>query len=291
MQSPYSKATNMKTIVIPVDFTATTDNAVNYAAEWSQQYGYERIILLKSFYDSMFENIAVSEGYANVNQDCLNTDRQAMEKQLNEQCRNLAAKAPHVKVLTAHSEVPLLRAVIELVQDEKPDLVLLGSDTYQYASGSFVSGNVIGLAKVSPTRVLIVPADCQYRKVTDALVPCDFNTLTALDKVNLLRNNPYWQNLKLHVLNVDVKGQYQNIDAKFQEHENRLHDYLKNFEYEIHYRNEKNVISGIKNFTKENDIQLIIALPGRHSFLYNLTHNSISEAIYRNARQPVLILK
>jgi nucleotide-binding universal stress UspA family protein len=281
----------MKTIVIPVDFTATTDNAVNFAAAWSQQYGYERIILLKSFYDSMFESIAVSEGYANVSQDCLNTDRQVMVKQLNEQCRSLAAKVPNTKVMTAHSEVPLLRAMIEMVEDEKPELVILGSDNYHYSSGSFVSGNAVGIAKASRTRVLIVPANCQYRPVTDALVPCDFNTLTALDKVNLLRTNPYWQDVRLHVLNVDAKGLYLNPDAKFQERENRLHDYLKNFQHEIYYRNDKNVMSGIKGFISEYDVQLIIALPGRHSFLYSLTHNSISEALYRNAQLPVLILK
>ncbi len=82
-----------------------------------------------------------------------------------------------------------------------------------------------------------------------------------------------------------------NPDEKFRERENSLHNYLQNFEHEIHYRSDRNVINGIINFTKEHNVQLIIALPGRHSFLYSLTHDSISKAIYRNAKQPVLILK
>jgi hypothetical protein len=36
---------------------------------------------------------------------------------------------------------------------------------------------------------------------------------------------------------------------------------------------------------------MIIALPGKYSFFYNLTHKSITQAIALNAARPVLILK
>ncbi len=53
----------MKTLLIPVDFTATTDNAVTFGAAWAKRYAYERIILLKTFYDNVFDNIVVSAEY------------------------------------------------------------------------------------------------------------------------------------------------------------------------------------------------------------------------------------
>jgi hypothetical protein len=58
--------TNMKTLLVPVDFTATSENAVNFAIEWCRTYEYERIILLKTFYDSIFEGLIVSAEYSNV---------------------------------------------------------------------------------------------------------------------------------------------------------------------------------------------------------------------------------
>src|SRR5689334_4892173 len=105
----------MKTMLIPVDFTATSENSINFAAEWSERYGYERIILLKSYYDSVFETVVVSEGYANVNEESLNTERANAKEQLDEWCHSLAAKMPGKKVMTALSEMPLLRAVAELL--------------------------------------------------------------------------------------------------------------------------------------------------------------------------------
>ena len=70
-----------------------------------------------------------------------------------------------------------------------------------------------------------------------------------------------------------------------------LHDYLKNFNHEIYYAEDKNVIRGILDFQRINKMQLMIALPGSYSFLYSLTHKSISEALCKNTVLPVMILK
>jgi nucleotide-binding universal stress UspA family protein len=282
----------MKTILIPVDFTETSDNAVNFATAWSRQYGYERIILLKSFYDSMFESVVISAEYSNFNQENLNREREVAVERLHQLCRGLAAKThPQVKVITAVSEAPLLRAIMELIDREKPELIVVGSDNFSYSSESFVASNVIAIAKVSPVRVLVVPASYTYQPVMEALVPCDYDFLATVNKVNNLRSTPQWQEVTLNILNVDAKERYLNPDDIFRERETRLHEYLKNFRYQLYYRNERNIISGIKNFISDHPVQLIIALPGKHSFLYALTHKSITEAIYRNANQPVLILK
>ena len=53
----------MKTLLVPIDFTDTSNNAVNYAAEWTMAYQYNRLILLKTFYDTMFDNIVMSTEY------------------------------------------------------------------------------------------------------------------------------------------------------------------------------------------------------------------------------------
>jgi hypothetical protein len=180
---------------------------------------------------------------------------------------------------------------METIQIEQPELLVVGSDTYRHSSDSFIAGNLISIAKVSPVRVLIVPADYAYQPVHETLVPLDFNNLDTLEKLEHLKTYQQWTDLRLKVLNVDARERYLNPDDNWREKENRLHAYLKNFQHEIYYDNDRNVINGILNFTKNNNVQLIVALPGKYSFLYSLTHKSISEAIYRNAREPVLILK
>ncbi|MEO6905405.1 MAG: hypothetical protein ABI148_03540, partial [Ginsengibacter sp.] len=196
-----------------------------------------------------------------------------------------------IKIQTAITELPLLRSIVHMAKSEQPSMILLGIDPLDYANETVISGLAIRIAKVSPIRVLIVPEHFVYQPVQKVLVPCNFSKIETLNKINHLRSSPQWQHVELLVLNVDSKKTYQNPDEKFANAENTLHDYLKDFNHQIYYVDDHNVIEGILNFEKINEVQLIISLPGEYSFLYSLTHKNISEALYLNAKLPVMILK
>jgi nucleotide-binding universal stress UspA family protein len=282
----------MKTLLIPVDFSATSDNAVDFAIEWSKAYGYERIILLKTFYDTVFDHIVVSAEYAPVSPHYMARERQEATAQMDNLSQHITTKTNNgVQVISMVSEAPLLRAILEVVRDESPEMIVLGSDNYKYSSGSFIAGNLISIAKASPVRVMIVPATYTYQPVKNILVPCDYKTLDSLHKLQNLRIPPQWDDSKLLVLNVDAKETYLDPDEQLKEAEQHVHERLRDYKHEICYSSDKNIINGILNFTEKHKIQLIISLPGKHSFLYYLTHKSISDAICRNAREPVMILK
>ncbi|OMP75524.1 universal stress protein [[Flexibacter] sp. ATCC 35208] len=282
----------MKTMLIPVDFTATNENTIRFASEWAHRFGYDRIILLKTFYDTVFDNIAVSAEYAPVSQDFRWQERKESTEKLDHMADELSARMEDdMAVLTAVSEAPLLRAINETIREESVDMVLLGSDSCQSNSNSFIAGNIISIAKISPVRVLVVPSHYSFRPINDVLLPCDYRMMGNLAKLNDPKDSAMAKEIQLHVLNVDAKERYINPDENFKNLEAHLHSYLQNFKHDINYSNEKNIIDGIIKYTNVNDFQLIISLPGKHSFLYYLTNKSISEAICRNAKVPVLILK
>ncbi len=282
----------MKTLLVPVDFTPASENALSFAAEWAKKYLYERIILLRSFYSSMYENMIMSADFSSVNEEYLNKKRKDEKKILNDLCNDLAKKTGEgIRVQTAVSELPLVRSIIQVIKYEKPEMILTGSDTIHATNEAFVAGNVIAIARLSPVRVLIVPENYHYKPIEKALVPVDYKTVSSLNKINSLRSSPRWYDVELLALNVDATQRNLDPDENFKEAENNLHDYLKNFKHEIYYEADKNVINGILNFKKINEVQLMIALPGVHSFLYSLTHKSVSEALYRKCQLPVMILK
>lgn len=240
----------------------------------------------------MYESVIMAGEFANVDQNYLNGIREKQKERLNNLCKDLDEKTGDgILVQSLVSELPLVRTVIQIVKSERPEMILLGNDQINNSNAAFVSGNVISIAKSSPVRVLVVPANCTYQPVHEVLVPCDFNKVESLNKINSLRTSPQWHDVKLLVLNVDAKREGSNPDEKSKVAEAALHNYLKNFKHEIYYAEDKNVIKGILNFPKINEMQLMIALPGSYSFLYSLTHKSISEALFRNTVLPVMILK
>jgi nucleotide-binding universal stress UspA family protein len=282
----------MKALLIPVDFSEASENAINFAAEWCKKYQYERIILLRSFYTSMYENVIMAGEFANVDQDYLNKIRILEKEQLDVVCKRLNEMAgAEIKVQSAVTEMPLVRSILEIIKHEAPAMILLGSDNTNISNEAFVSANIIKIARISPIRVLIVPVNYHYQPIHKMLVPFQVNTVHTLDKINRLHSSPQWHNVKLLALNIDAKQRNLNPDQDLKEGEESLHNYLKNFDHEIYYETNKNVINGILNFSKIDEVQLLIALPGVHSFLYSLTHKSVSEALYRRCKLPVMILK
>jgi nucleotide-binding universal stress UspA family protein len=278
----------MKTLLIPVDFSGTSSNVLKYAAEFSKDTAVERIILLNNYYLSIYEQLLPSADFVQVSAEQINEDRQSINERLKAVGRSLAKKCgPSIKIETAVSELPLLRAILQIIAQEKPHMLMIGSDNNM--DESYIGEQVIAIAKISNIPVLIVPALAKYKKVKSALVPCDFNAVSRLALLKEIRSSNQWLcPSELIVLNVDAKQVHL---AHEEENFYMLKEILESYKYQVYYSEDLDIVHGILDFANKHHAQIIIALPGNYSFFQNLTHHSITNALELNANQPVLILK
>jgi hypothetical protein len=133
--------------------------------------------------------------------------------------------------------------------------------------------------------------DKDFSGIRKVLLPCDFKNLANLAPLKTLQDSNLRLKTKLLVLNVDPALRRAEPDEKFREVERSLDSYLKNIAHELYYSDDPDILSGILNFAEDKDVDLIIALPGKHSFFYSMTHKSISQHLSVNGQTPVLILK
>jgi hypothetical protein len=99
----------MRTILVPVDFTSTTENAVQLAAEWANQFEYTHIILLKTSKESEFDYLHIAEGHSFVNEENVNSLLERTSSLLNTLSNIIIEKSPNLKVSTAVSEWTLTK--------------------------------------------------------------------------------------------------------------------------------------------------------------------------------------
>lgn len=282
----------MRTILVPIDFTSTTENAVKVASQWAKQYEYEHIILLKTSDESEFDYLHIAEGHSFVNEESINSLLEKTELLLNKLSNIILEKFPDLKVSKAVSNWTLTRSINDIVKQQPSiELIVLGSDDQAASSNSVVSENIISIARTSPVKTLIVPNGYNYSEIKNILIPCDINGITKLER---LFNHKYIirkQDVQLMFLNIQTKENQTIIEEKKAEIQEYIHQHLTEIPSTIYYSYDKNIVDGILTFASSNKTDLIIALPGKHSFLYFLTSTSISEGIYQNVNQPVLILK
>src|ERR1035437_7583647 len=80
-------------------------------------------------------------------------------------------------------------------------MVMIGTDKSLYEDDGYISEQVITIAKTSTIPLLIVPNHIRYKKITEALVPCDFAAILRLSALKGFRDPQKWLHPKLLLLN------------------------------------------------------------------------------------------
>ena len=285
----------MKSILVPIDFSAASRNAVDYAARLSLQYGYEEIILLTVHYESFMDYIStLGVGYSFMGKDASFNYRKKSKDLLKHLQKTAQAQLPentNIKVRTATSDLPLTRATLEILAENAGiELVVLGSDHMQASEPGFITANIISIVRVSPVKVLIVPEGHAYQPIRKILVPCDLKHMIHLSKLEQYKVLLETQQAQLTVLNILADQREEEADL-IKDWEHKLHTYFDQVQLEVKHLYDSNTLHGVLSYVEQHDTDLIVALPGSHSFLYYMANKSLSEGIYKNTNQAILLLK
>src|ERR1700754_174939 len=198
----------MKTLLIPVDFSGSSSNVLKYAVKFSKDTAIERIVLMTNYFVSIFEQVLPSADFVQLGADEMNEARQTINESLHSIARRLAEECgPAIKIETAVSELPLLRAIHQMINREGPTMLMIGSN--DNLDESQIAEHVVAIAKTVTIPVLIIPARVKYKKIELALLPCDFTAVSRLALLKDVRSSHQWLlQTELVVLNIDPKQAY-----------------------------------------------------------------------------------
>lgn len=275
----------MYTILIPLDFSTGTQNVLDYIVHASKDIPISRIILLKSMYTSVFQPIIASAEYLCLDKGILEMTRVDAERHMATLTERLLKKVDtNIKVDNALSEAPLSHALIEVIKQENPDLLVLNSGLP--SNEGYIANNLIQLATISTIPVMIIPPNATYRKINTVMIPVDFEELNRL----VAFKHPFIATNKLNYSLKVFSIKQNQTRSEFQDFKS-LSALLEGYTFSVHYTGEQDILDGILNFAKKNDPELIVALPGKYNFFKKITHRSITQAIANKSNHPVLILK
>jgi len=282
----------MKTYIVPVDFSATSIHAAEYAALLSKQTDVKKIILLHSYYVSVYQSVLPTPDMVILTEDVIEDETEEKMKQLKYlRIKLLRQVREGVEIEVKLSRSALTRSIIETIAEENAHLVILGSNGMDAESNSHVGINAINISKLSPLPVVVVPPGCYYEPVKRLVMACDFQKITETFPLTSLQKLLTRHDVELLVVNIDKQARHKHADPQQLAEESVLHKMLKEYEPKYYFNESDNVIDGILDFAKKHHAQLVIALPHKYSFFQSLLHSSISKALTVHSAIPVLLLK
>jgi nucleotide-binding universal stress UspA family protein len=282
----------MKTYIVPVDFSATSVHAAEYAAMLSHQTDVTHIILLHSYYISVYQSVLPTPDMVIISEDEIETETDEKLAELRHLRRKLLRTVRDgVEIDVKVSRSTLTRSVIESISDENASLIILGSNGINSDNNSHVGVNAINISKLSPVPVVVVPPACCYEPVKRVVMACDFLKVTEAFPLEPLQKLLIRHDVELLVVNIDKQAKHRNADLQQMAEESALHKMLKEYHPKYYYNESGDVINGILDFAKKHHAEMVIALPHKYSFLQSLLHNSVSAGLTVHSAMPVLLLK
>ncbi|WP_187261619.1 universal stress protein [Pontibacter beigongshangensis] len=313
----------MKTVLIPIDYSPDSKNALLFALELAQKAKF-RVIVFHAFYPaasppaiyevpSFIESLEkeksleleqyVQDCKASLPQDFVFdfrcAARGAAENQVpgyTEQVFHtiVAAQASRERYATPVACVAKLGTVYEQImlmeESSEADLVVMGMQGGGTLGKALVGSTTVSVMRNSRVPVLGVPLKATFRGLRSAVFASDLSRQPDLLLLRLLRNfmktfRPRLEMLHLH-RQPDVQAEYKNVERTLQVLDEQLHD----LDYKVVLRQRTEVVAGIQEFLQERQPSLLILSPQKHTFLERLLRKSVTAQMAANSAVPLLTL-
>lgn len=270
----------MKRILIATDFSNSAHNAALYGADMAMAINAE-IFLLHAYQLPL----PTSEISAFVTEeDILDMAEEQMKKLVTEiktRCSGSINVSVEIRLGSFYKELEMVCEAI------KPYAVILGSKGVTAAERIFLGSQAVYTMKHLTWPVITVPPASTFATIKKMGLACDFDKIEDSIRIDEIKRLVYDFKAELYVLNTGSKRAF-NPDIVFES--DILRQKLKELNPRYYFITNENVDDGILEFAEENNIDLLIVSPKRHTLAEKLFHKSHTKQFVLHSHIPVMAL-
>jgi nucleotide-binding universal stress UspA family protein len=274
----------MNKILVPCDFSETSNNALNYAVELAKNLSADLLLLHVTQLPVMNSEFGLTSfAIPNSNED----NQMSLQKLADEIKKN----HPTISKISCHAEIGNTTDLItDYSKNHDVTIAVMGISGHgNKLVKAFLGSTAVTVSKSTNTPLIIVPPDASYKKLKNVAYACDYDehieSNTSLLQVKALASIIGTSLNVLHVIpeNHDLNVKESHIDS-YVEHS------LEAATHKTFIITDNNVSEGLIEFIENHDIDAIIIEPKKHSFFHNLFYPSITNEIAFYSPVPVITI-
>lgn len=273
----------MKKFLVPTDFSDTSKNAARYAVELAQDDP-ETTIILYNLYDKLAPG---SDG------SLLTETDEDRKKVLNHALANLEIELHEISTVrieyVAEEGNSLVESVERYVRYNGIDVVIMGITGATRLEQIFMGSNALNMARQGVCPVIIVPPKAEFKKIENVLLASDFKQVRSTTPVAQIKKILEIFKPNLHIVNVDSEH-YVQLTDEYKAERSWLEKTFEAYNPEFYFIRMFDFLDAISNFTTDHNIDLIITVPRKHSFLSGLYKTSHTKKLAYHSYVPVVAI-
>ena len=259
----------MNTVIVPVDFSATSLHTARYAAQLMSSQPGVNILLYHSFSKL--------------------SEEEAAKQSLEELQKELAATYGITTDVLAHMDDDFVNGLERAVRHRKADLVIMGITGKSALAQVFFGSNTLKMVGTKVCPVLIVPESASFREIKNVMLTSDFK-----DTIKTTPSAPIKDFLgtfkpQLHVVNVD-KDHYISLTTDYEREKQNLARMFEAYNPEFYFMRLYDVNEAINLFAQDKDVDLIILIRRNESFTEKLFKASRTKTLSYHSKVPILVM-
>lgn len=273
----------MKKILLPIDFTETSDNAFIYALEMAKLFK-AKLVLLHTFDLPIVDSQAMPINYAVIYETIEMSNFEHFE-QLMPKLRAIAQERnlDHIEMNHILMNGDLVQSIQKVIEQENIDFVVMGTKGASGWLDSFIGTNTGAVISHVSIPVLSVSIEAKFQKIETIAFTTRFRKkdIEALVKVLIFAKK----------INAKVKCLYvKTIDSDVDQ------ETIKR--WESHFEDEENlsffiipsddVKETIEDFLTSQEIDLLAMLTYKRNFFVELFTTTTTQELSYNLKTPIL---
>lgn len=272
----------MKTLIVATDFSAESENAVEYAGAAGRLLG-AKIVLFNSF--TLPTHASNSRLPASVFKDLLDSNHALLKKR----AADLSAKYA-IKTEYESGFVQLTDELESLFKKHDAQLIIIGTSSQYLAQDLFANSNTAAILKLQ-VPILSIPLNVVFRPVKKIVFACDVLRGVNIQILDEVRYFAKTMAAEVEVFHVQDKLRERKHAAQISQNEIRINAALEGIPHSFKPTDSNFVVAEIKNEIDRIKADLLIMVPQRYGFWESLVHRSKTRIMASQGNVPLLSIR
>ena len=268
----------MKKFLVPIDFSDTSLNAARYAVALTREIPDAQIILYHVYSRISFATLSSKEEGSRqlVSESAL----QNIKEKIADGNENISCMA---------EEGSFVENISDYVMGHYIDLVIMGITGSSRITQVFMGTNTLNVIRHINCPVMIIPPDAQFTGIKKVVFTSDFKDVARTTPFIALKKILDTFKPKVDILNVDSEH-YVELTDEFKLEREAMEDKLGSYQPEFSFLRAYDFLEGINQYVETKNIDIIITVPRKHSFLSQLFKTSHTKRLAYYSHIPTIAI-
>ena len=274
----------MNTILVPLDFSEPSENALEFAVGIANDLK-ANILLLHTEQMPIASYELEPVAFTIQNNIELNTNL------LLDRANKIKEIYPSIGSINYSVEMGDLKSnITEYIRKKNIDLIVMGiTEKTSTLSKVFFGSNAITISRSAKVPVIIVPNKCRYSGIKNIAYACDYREhAEGVNDLIEIKNISKIFKALLNVIHIIPEGHL--LTDKEVETDTYIESQLDNIKHRSFIFPRKNIVAEILDFIQVQKVDLIVLEQAKHSFFHEIFYPSVTKELAFNSPIPVMTI-